>query len=121
MADIIIILIVAVLLFFAVKGSIRHFRGEGSCCGGGSPLASSGPRKLDGPVQARRIIRIDGMHCQNCAERVRRAIEAVDGVSVRVDLKSGIASVDMDRNVEDHRLKKAVEEAGYKVVSIEMN
>ena len=36
MADTIIILVVVVILIFALKGSIRHFRGEGACCGGGS-------------------------------------------------------------------------------------
>ena len=35
MADTIIILVVVVILIFALKGSIRHFRGEGACCGGG--------------------------------------------------------------------------------------
>ncbi len=31
MADTIIILVVVVILIFALKGSIRHFRGEGAC------------------------------------------------------------------------------------------
>ncbi len=35
MADTIIILVVVMILIFALKGSIRHFRGEGACCGGG--------------------------------------------------------------------------------------
>ena len=118
MADVIIVVIVAVLLVFAARGSIRHFRGEGSCCQGGSSLPASKPRRLDGPVVGRRRLRIDGMHCQNCAERVRRALESIDGVSARVDWKAGIASVDMDRSVEDHELRKAAEGAGYKVVSV---
>ena len=36
MADIIIVLIVIILLGLALKGSIKHFKGEGPCCGGGS-------------------------------------------------------------------------------------
>ena len=35
MVDIIIVLIVIVLLGLALKGSIKHFKGEGPCCGGG--------------------------------------------------------------------------------------
>lgn len=35
MADIIIVLIVVVLLGLALKGSVKHFKGEGACCGGG--------------------------------------------------------------------------------------
>lgn len=36
MADAIIILVVVIILIFALKGSIKHFKGEGACCGGGS-------------------------------------------------------------------------------------
>lgn len=36
MSDVIIILILIVILGFAVKSSIKHFKGEGACCGGGS-------------------------------------------------------------------------------------
>ena len=32
MADIIIVLIVVVLLGLALKGSVKHFKGEGACC-----------------------------------------------------------------------------------------
>lgn len=34
-ADIIIVIVVAVLLGFAVWGSVRHFKGKSPCCGGG--------------------------------------------------------------------------------------
>ena len=36
MVNVIIVLILVILLSFAVKSSIRHFKGEGACCGGGS-------------------------------------------------------------------------------------
>ena len=118
MVDALVVLIVLVLLFFAMKGSVKHFKGEGSCCSSSSSLLSTEEKHLDGPVVAERVVRISGMHCQNCAERVRRALESIDGVSARVDWKAGIASVDMDRSVEDHELRKAAESAGYKVVSV---
>ena len=53
MVDAIIILVVVVLLIFALKGSIKHFRGEGACCGGGSGSVKTKKAKkktLDGPV-----------------------------------------------------------------------
>ena len=34
MVDVIIIIIVIILLGFALKGSIKHYKGEGACCGG---------------------------------------------------------------------------------------
>ena len=35
MVDIIVVLIVVILLGFALKGSIKHFKGDSPCCGGG--------------------------------------------------------------------------------------
>ena len=35
MVDIIVIVVIAIIMAFALKGSIQHFKGEGSCCGGG--------------------------------------------------------------------------------------
>lgn len=36
MGNIIIGVILLVIAFFAVRASIKHFKGQGSCCGGGS-------------------------------------------------------------------------------------
>lgn len=45
MADSIILLFVLVIIIFAVKGSIKHFKGEGGCCGGGSKGLIKAERK----------------------------------------------------------------------------
>ncbi|HJD43042.1 MAG TPA: heavy-metal-associated domain-containing protein [Candidatus Mediterraneibacter quadrami] len=121
MADTIIILVVVVILIFALKGSIRHFRGEGACCGGGSGSVKTKKAKkktLDGPVTGQRTIRISGMHCRNCANSVTNALNAIDGVSAKVSLKDNMAEVSFDRTVDDADLKQAVEKAGFKVISI---
>ena len=34
-SNLIIILILAIILFFSIRSTISHFKGEGSCCGGG--------------------------------------------------------------------------------------
>ena len=121
MADTIIILVVVVILIFALKGSIRHFRGEGACCGGGSGSVKTKKAKkktLDGPVTGQRTIRISGMHCRNCANSVTNALNAIDGVSAKVSLKDNTAEFSFDRTVDDADLKQAVEKAGFEVISI---
>ena len=118
MVDVIIVLIVAVLIIFAARGSVRHFKGEGPCCGGGSS-AKAGEKPLSGPVMKRRTLKIDGMHCQNCAERVKAAVNSVDGAAAEfVDYKSGVADVKFDRDTDDFLVRKAIENAGYRVVSM---
>ena len=121
MVDAIIILVVVIILIFALKGSIKHFRGEGACCGGGSGSVKTKKAKkktLNGPVVGRRTIRITGMHCQNCVNGVTRAINAIDGAAAKVSLKNNSAEVSCDRDVDKEKLKRAVEDAGYKVISI---
>lgn len=119
MVDAIIVLIVVVLLIFALKGSIRHFKGEGPCCGGGSGSGKSSKEKiLDGPVVGRRTIKISGMHCQNCVNSVTNALNAIDGVTAKVNLNQNCAEVSYDRTIDEIELRRAVEKAGFEVVSI---
>lgn len=121
MSDVIIILILIVILGFAVKSSIKHFKGEGACCGGGSGRVKTKrpkKKKLDGPVIGTRTIKISGMHCQNCVNSVTRALNSLDGVSAKVSLRDNSAEVSFDRSVEEDRLRRAVEDAGFEVLSI---
>ena len=109
--DVIILIIVAVLLLIALYGSIRHFKGEGPCCGGTSSRKSQ-EKQLMRPVIGRKILRISGMHCENCADHVVRALNAIEGVSANVSLKEGKAKI------SDAQLRQAVEAAGYHVRDI---
>ena len=121
MVDAIIILVVVIILIFALKGSIKHFRGEGACCGGGSGSVKTKKAKkktLNGPVVGRRTIRVSGMHCQNCVNSVTNALNDIEGVSAKVRLKDNSAEVSYDRPVDISALKQAVEKAGFQVVSI---
>lgn len=121
MVNAVIILILVIVLIFATKSSIKHFKGEGACCGGGSGTArrpKPKKKKLNGPVTAHYTIEISGMHCQNCVNGVTRAINAIDGAAAKVSLKNNSAEVSCDRDVDKEKLKRAVEDAGYKVISI---
>ena len=121
MENVIIILILVVLLSFAVKKSIKHFKGEGACCGGGSgSVRTKKPKKkkLDGPVIGKRTIEISGMHCRNCVNSVTRALNSIDGVAAKVSLRDSRADVLLDRMVDENDLRHAVEGAGFKVISI---
>ncbi len=59
---------------------------------------------------------IEGMMCQNCVKHVNKALSALPGVTVQVDLDSKTATVTGDAS--DEAIRAAVEEAGYQVVSI---
>ena len=120
MVDAIIILIVIVLLIFALKGTLKHFKGESPCCGGGSEtiVTDIEDKMLDNPAIGKKTVKSSGMHCEHCVKCVTEAINKIEGASAKVNLKKEEAVVSYDREIDDDDLKKAVEEAGFKVVDI---
>lgn len=117
-STLIILVIVIVVAALALRSSIGHFKGEGGCCDtGGGTLPDT--KELEGAKIGEKKVRIEGMHCENCKNRVERAINRIDGAVARVDLKKKTAVVSFDRNVSDDEIRKAVEELDYRVVTIE--
>lgn len=116
MADVIILVILFILVIIGIRSCIRHFKGEGGCCGGGSSVKVK-RKKLKQVVKQRTII-IEGMTCEHCKARVESRLNALDGVSAKVNLKKKTAVVSMEKDVEDEMIKKAVENAGYEVIEI---
>ena len=66
-----------------------------------------------------KTMKIEGMMCGHCEARVKKVLEALDGVSqAEVSHEAGTAVVTMTQDVADEVLKKAVEDQDDKVVSI---
>ena len=64
-----------------------------------------------------KVLKVEGMMCMHCVAHVKEALEGVKGVkSVNVSLDKGEAVVELDKDIKDKALIKAVEKAGYKVV-----
>ena len=120
MADIIIVLILIVIAVFAIKQTKKHMHGESPCCGGGSGtiMTDIEDKVLDKPAIGKKTVKISGMHCEHCVKSVTEAINKIEGASAKANLKKEEAVVSYDREIDDDDLKKAVEEAGFKVVDI---
>lgn len=68
----------------------------------------------------KKTMKINGMMCGHCEARVKKALEAVDGVQEAVvSHEAGNAVVTLSGDVADEVLKKAVEDQDYEVVSVE--
>ncbi len=66
----------------------------------------------------KKIIDINGMSCEHCQARVEKALNAIDGVEAKVELKKNRAIVNLKKEIDDKTLNDAVMEAGYEVVAI---
>ncbi len=66
-----------------------------------------------------KTIKIKGMMCEKCEHHVKTALEAIPQVvSAVASHTDGIAVAKLSGEVSDKQLKKAVENSGYKVISI---
>lgn len=110
------IAVLAVIIIFAAVFSVKHFKGEGGCCGGSSEKPKS--KKLNGTIIARKIVTIEGMHCRNCKNKVEQQINRLEGISAKVSLKKKCAVVSMTQMVSDDELRQAVSKAGFQVTGI---
>ena len=61
---------------------------------------------------------VEGMSCGHCSARVEKALNAIDGISAKVDLEKKEAAIELSGTVDDAALKAAVEEAGYEVTEL---
>lgn len=67
-----------------------------------------------------KTLHVEGMMCEHCVKRVKKALEGVDGVEEAIiDLEAGTATARLTRDVPNDELKAAVVEADYEVTSIE--
>ncbi len=62
-----------------------------------------------------KTIKVEGMMCCHCEASVKKALEEVKHVvSATADHESGTVTLQLDGDVKEAKLKKAVEDAGYK-------
>jgi copper chaperone CopZ len=68
-------------------------------------------------VENTRVYQVEGMSCSHCQAAVERAVQSLAGVEeARVELASGRLTVRFASRPDDDAVRRAVEEAGYRVV-----
>ncbi len=74
-------------------------------------------KKIEEDIPMEKTMKIEGMMCMHCENRVKKALEAIDGVEEAVcSYKEGSAKLTLSHEVDDAVLKKAVEDQDYKVL-----
>ena len=61
-------------------------------------------------------IKVKGMVCNGCENRVQNAVKQIDGVeSVVADYKAGTVKVTTAENVDENLIKEKIEDIGFEV------
>lgn len=110
MENVIIIVIVALAAAAGIIHTVKHFKGQGGCCGGGSYK----PRKKKlVSVKYQKTFKVDGMHCEHCKNRVEEIVNDIPGIAGKVNLKKGEVTVSYAEDVSDEIIKSKIKRAGY--------
>ena len=72
--------------------------------------------KING-IMIEREIKIGGMTCGHCSNRVESALNSITGVKAKVDLESNSAKLIVTNNVTENTIKEAIQNAGYELIS----
>lgn len=110
--DIIVVLILIVLIAIGLKSTIKHMKGQGSCCGG-SEVVKEPDKELDNPILGQYTIKIEGMTCENCVNRIKRALNRMDGISAKVYLKKKCAIVSYNKTIDMNDIIQTINNLGY--------
>ncbi|MCQ2255565.1 MAG: SO_0444 family Cu/Zn efflux transporter [Bacteroidaceae bacterium] len=120
--SVLFLLLLARALWHTLGGGHHHTTPSNSPTRGGHnhPDGVNPPPVGEQEGVGRVLINIEGMNCSHCAKNAQNAIEAVPGVkSAAVDhiAKTAVITADDGCSLDLAAIKKAVEDAGYEVVT----
>ena len=63
---------------------------------------------------------IEGMVCEHCKKSVEEALKKLPEIKkVEVDLNKKLAIIELHTQIEDRKIKQAIDDIGFEVVKIE--
>ena len=120
LANIIVFALLAVVVFFAIKGTVRKFTKGGGCCGEHEAAGRKAPvadrNKAHYPYEVR--LELGGMTCGNCARKVENALNRLEGTWAAVQMDDHSAAVKLKLPPDEKLLRRTVQQAGYVVMGI---
>ena len=119
-ANIIVIAIIVIGLFFGFRRIVASTRGK-SCCSDGA--AKKAKRVVVSDTDESHYpytdeLLIGGMSCDGCAQNVQNALNAIEGTWATVTYSDHTAKIRSKTPIDRDALEKAVKDAGYYVMRL---
>jgi copper chaperone len=64
-------------------------------------------------------MKIDGMDCASCAVKINKSLTSIGAKEINVNAIFGKATADVEDDVTEEQLKKAVADPGYELKEVE--
>ncbi len=116
MGTAVIIVVLLVIVCISLKSSLRHFAGQGGCCGGGADAPKKLKKRLKGVITQTQKYEVAGMHCDNCKVRVENSINELSGLVGKVSMNDKTLEVQGERAFTREEISDAVHRAGYELL-----
>ena len=120
MGNIIVYIVLALIIAGAVYGTVRRVRHGSSCCGEREPapkkIRVSDTNKKNYPHQYE--LRVDGMHCANCARRVENRFNSNEGMWASADIGEKTVTLRSKKVLDASYCRELVADAGYILLSM---
>ena len=123
MAAKLIILAGALLIVYAIYGTVQKVRGKAksSCCGGAESVLPKAVADTDeSHYPYRYLVSVEGMKCSNCAVNVENAINAMGDTWAHVNLGRKRAEVLSKSEKTESDFVRALKGTNYKVTGCEL-
>ncbi len=109
-----------VLIIYALWQTIQKFRGKAknSCCGTAEAVPAKTVEDTDPshyPYQY--VLKIENMHCSNCAKNVENILNGIPGVWAKVNLGKKEASVLTKQKIDENTFREAFVNSEYSLRS----
>ncbi len=118
MTNLIVLLILAVILIPAVRHVVLRVKGNKNCCG--DAVDKVPVKKLEGEIKQTYLAKVEGMHCENCRNSIMRQLNALEGVSAKVNLSRKTVTVSCSRETDPELIERTIEKLGYEVTEINL-
>lgn len=109
MENTVIIGIILVIAFFAIRTIVKR-KGRKGCCGNSSDYKPR-KKKLKNVIATKTFV-VDGMHCEKCANRVTEVVNDIPGAAGVVNLKKGTVTISYEQDISDELIKQRIGRVG---------
>ena len=121
MGNAVIIIVLCAIVGCAVYGTVKRIRYCSSCCGEHDPadkkVKVNDRNKANYPYVY--ILKVDGMHCSNCARRVENAFNKSEGRWATVILEKKEVLLRAKSEEQETDLAAVIASAGYTLLSVD--
>lgn len=120
MKTVILYLILIAVLALAVYGTVKRIRHGSSCCGEHEPSPRKVRPKDRDPKNYPHLydLKVDGMHCANCAIRVENAFNSKDGLWGKADIGQKRVELKSKYEIGENDCSAILSDAGYTLLSM---